>query len=105
MHRRDSAGISALYSLLWPLYEFGSWGAGILVHKWILFFWKYRDAIASGAVGGWAFFVLRFSRLYPLHILTLAVVVGSSGDLPILNGYYFVYAHNDLGISSFRVQG
>ena len=36
-----------------------------------VFFWKYHEAIASGTMHGWRFFVLRFSRLYPLHVVTL----------------------------------
>ena len=36
-----------------------------------IFFTKYRGLIAERTVGPWRFFVLRFSRLYPLYFLTL----------------------------------
>jgi peptidoglycan/LPS O-acetylase OafA/YrhL len=39
-----------------------------------IFFWKYHQAVHTRAVDGWAFFVMRFSRLYPLHLLTLLAV-------------------------------
>ena len=38
---------------------------------WVLsgyvFFFNYRDALASGSVTGFDFFCRRFARLYPLH--------------------------------------
>lgn len=39
-----------------------------------VFYWLYRDAVHRQRIGGWHFFVDRFSRLYPLHALTLAWV-------------------------------
>lgn len=39
-----------------------------------IFFTKYADSIHARRVTGWRFFVLRFSRLYPLHIATLVCV-------------------------------
>jgi peptidoglycan/LPS O-acetylase OafA/YrhL len=84
------------YALLWPFYEFGWYGVQIF---WgisgFIFFWRYRQQVADGSVGPWDFFVLRFSRLYPLHVLTLLLVavlqlVYASGQGP-----YFVYQYND----------
>lgn len=62
-----------------------------------IFFWKYQDAIAEGRVSAWSFFVLRFSRLYPLHFVTLIAVAAlqlayAAGHA----GKFFVYADNDL---------
>lgn len=60
-----------------------------------VFFWLYRKKLASGAVSSYRFAVLRFARLYPLHALTLILVLA----LQILHervlGGYFVYLHND----------
>jgi peptidoglycan/LPS O-acetylase OafA/YrhL len=39
-----------------------------------VFYWLYRDAVHERRIGGRRFFVDRFSRLYPLHVLTLAWV-------------------------------
>lgn len=62
-----------------------------------VFFWKYQEAIARGEVGAWTFFVLRFSRLYPLHVATLVITallqvvyVADHG------GGYFIFGPNDL---------
>jgi peptidoglycan/LPS O-acetylase OafA/YrhL len=45
---------------------------------WVLsgyvFFFNYRDALASGSVTGFDFFCRRFARLYPLHFTTLLLV-------------------------------
>lgn len=62
-----------------------------------IFFWKYHEAIARGEVGSWSFFVLRFSRLYPLHIATLVLVAGLQAIYATGHaGAFFVYADNDL---------
>jgi peptidoglycan/LPS O-acetylase OafA/YrhL len=60
-----------------------------------IFFWKYRDAVAGRLLDGWRFFVLRFSRLYPLHIVTLLFVAALQPLYFQLNGYFFVYQNND----------
>jgi peptidoglycan/LPS O-acetylase OafA/YrhL len=61
-----------------------------------IFFWKYRDAIADRAMGGWKFFVLRLSRLYPLHLMTLLLVALLQAVYHGVSGYFFVYQDNDL---------
>jgi peptidoglycan/LPS O-acetylase OafA/YrhL len=86
-----------LHGLLHVFYRFGASGVWIF---WgisgFIFFWKYRDAIADQSVGGWKFFVLRFSRLYPLHLVTLLLVAMLQPVYFALNGYFFVYQENDL---------
>jgi peptidoglycan/LPS O-acetylase OafA/YrhL len=61
-----------------------------------IFFWKYSDAIASRTISGKKFFVLRFSRLYPLHFVTLLVVALLQWMHLRSNGNYHVYVVNDL---------
>jgi peptidoglycan/LPS O-acetylase OafA/YrhL len=61
-----------------------------------IFFWKYRDAIGDRSMSGWRFFVLRFSRLYPLHFVTLLLVALLQPVYRDLNGYFFVYQDNDV---------
>jgi peptidoglycan/LPS O-acetylase OafA/YrhL len=57
-------------------YQFGHYAVPVF---WTLsgyiFFWKYHTDIAKGTLSALRFGVLRFSRLYPLHLLTLAFVV------------------------------
>jgi peptidoglycan/LPS O-acetylase OafA/YrhL len=86
-----------LYGLLHVFYESGRYGVWIFwCISGFIFFWKYRDAIADRSVDGWKFFVLRFSRLYPLHIATLLLVAMMQPPYYKLNGYFFVYQQNDL---------
>jgi peptidoglycan/LPS O-acetylase OafA/YrhL len=86
-----------LYGLLQPFYEAGEYGVWLFwCISGYIFFWKYRDAIHDRLIGGWTFFVLRLSRLYPLHLVTLALVALLQPIYFHLNGYFFVYQDNDL---------
>jgi peptidoglycan/LPS O-acetylase OafA/YrhL len=60
-----------------------------------IFFWKYGESVHERKVSVYRFVVLRFSRLYPLHLATLIIVA-------ILQALYisshrdnFIYNHND----------
>jgi len=84
------------YVLLRPFYEYGWYGVQVFwAISGFIFFWRYRDSVASGAVGGWRFFVLRFSRLYPLHLTTLLLVALLQAIYTARSGHAFVYPHND----------
>jgi peptidoglycan/LPS O-acetylase OafA/YrhL len=86
-----------LYGLLHAFHDSGAFGVWIFwCISGFIFFWKYRDAIAERSVGGWKFFVLRFSRLYPLHLVTLLLVALLQPVYFGLHGYFFVYQDNDL---------
>mgnify|MGYP006168606019 CR=1 FL=1 len=83
-----------------------SWLAPFYGHGWLgvqafwalsgfIFFWKYGQAVADGWVAAGRFAWLRFSRLYPLHLLTLLAM------LPLIawyraqtGGQDYVYPHN-----------
>jgi peptidoglycan/LPS O-acetylase OafA/YrhL len=85
------------YRLLHVFYDFGPYGVWIFwCISGFIFFWKYHEAISGRLVGGWKFLVLRFSRLYPLHIATLLLVALVQPLYFNLNGYFFVYQENDL---------
>lgn len=85
------------YYLLRIFYDFGPHGVWIFwCISGFIFFWKYHDAVSGRLIGGWKFFVLRFSRLYPLHIATLLIVALAQPLYYRFNGYYFVYQENDL---------
>lgn len=86
-----------LYGLFQPFYEAGR--AGVWVFWCIsgfIFFWRYRDGIAQRAMPGWTFFVLRLSRLYPLHVVTLLAVAALQAVYFRQHGFFFVYQNNDV---------
>ena len=86
-----------LYGVLHVLYDSGRLGVWIFwCISGFIFFWKYRDAIAGRTIGGWQFFVLRFSRLYPLHFVTLLVVALLQATYFNLHGCFFAYQSNDV---------
>ncbi|MDP9423196.1 MAG: acyltransferase [Pseudomonadota bacterium] len=102
-HFADMAGMTSvapssvpLYRLLWPLYDYGQYGVQLF---WgisgYIFFWKYGAAIHSGAIAASRFFWLRFSRLYPLHLITLAAVIGLQAIHRQLTGADFIYPAQD----------
>ena len=61
-----------------------------------VFFWLYSEKINSKAIGAYKFFVMRFTRLYPLHLLTLIAVILLQIRMRQLTGSYFVYHNFDL---------
>ena len=86
-----------LYPLLSLFYGYGQFGVQIFwAISGFIFFWKYGEAIASGAVSGVKFFWLRFSRLYPLHVVTLLLIAALQPIHLALTGGSFVYHDNNL---------
>ena len=86
-----------LYGLLHVFLDCGAYGVWIFwCISGFIFFWKYRDGIAERSVEGWKFFVLRFSRLYPLHLVTLLLVALLQSVYFRLHECFFVYQLNDL---------
>jgi peptidoglycan/LPS O-acetylase OafA/YrhL len=86
-----------LSGLLYHFYHAGEHGVWVFwCISGFIFFWRYRDSIADRTIDGRSFFVLRMSRLYPLHLVTLLLVAGLQAVYFRLNGYFFVYQDNDL---------
>lgn len=85
-----------LYSIFSISYNYGSYSYYVFwCISGFIFFWKYRNAIAEHTVGHKQFFVLRFSRLYPLHFATL-LLVGVLQSAYFHNTHaYFVFIYND----------
>ncbi len=84
------------YALLSVFYTQGSHGVETFwCISGFIFFYKYKDALVKKNIDGQTFFILRFSRLYPLHILTCVLV----GLLQVLYTHIFkssfVYSPND----------
>jgi peptidoglycan/LPS O-acetylase OafA/YrhL len=90
-------GDQPLYALFGLFYEYGLYGVQIF---WgisgYIFFWKYRGTISAGRVSGHDFFLLRFSRLYPLHFLTLVLVAVLQWWFTRSTGHAFVYHSSDV---------
>ena len=86
-----------LYGLLFIFYESG-WIAVDLFFtlSGFVFFWLYASAVRDRRVGARDFFVLRFSRLYPLHLATLLLVLGGLTVFHISRIRAFTYPDNDV---------
>jgi peptidoglycan/LPS O-acetylase OafA/YrhL len=85
------------YGLLHFFYDAEPYGVWVFwCISGFIFFWKYRNAIADRSINGWTFFVLRLSRLYPLHLATLLLVAILQPIYFDLNGHFFFYQENDL---------
>jgi peptidoglycan/LPS O-acetylase OafA/YrhL len=85
-----------LYPLLKPLYTNG-WRAVDMFFclSGFVFFWLYSAKIKSRATPAKEFGILRFSRLYPLHLLTLLLVAGGQIIMFRIFGSWFVCGNND----------
>ena len=61
-----------------------------------IFFWKYLNSIHQKIITGSKFFVLRLSRLYPLHFATLILIAVLQIIYFSTHDSYFVVPNNDL---------
>jgi peptidoglycan/LPS O-acetylase OafA/YrhL len=86
-----------LYGIFSPFYEKG-WMAVDLFFglSGFVFFWMYSGRIRSGEVGPGRFALLRISRLWPLHLATLSLVMGFQCLYWRLTGEAFIYQFADL---------
>lgn len=85
-----------LFDFLSPFYLSGARAVGFFfVLSGFIFYWLYSESIHRRQTGVWQFFVLRFSRLYPLHLTTLLLCVGLQIQVRPLLGEDFIYHWND----------
>src|SRR6185312_10359464 len=82
-----------LYSLLWPLYGHGN-------HA-VMLFWVISGFVFSAVYVGTrptvrGFFIQRFSRLYPLHFLTLVAMAALQAWSYRALGHFQIHGSNDL---------
>lgn len=84
------------YRIFQPFYNEG-WRAVDLFFclSGFIFTWLYAAPIRDRKVSAWAFSVLRFSRLYPLHFATLLLVLALQTLITRQTGAPFVYPIND----------
>ncbi len=96
--RRD---MQPFYWALKPLYLQG-WAAVDLFFmlSGFVFFWLYSDTIRERATGMGRFWLLRFSRLYPLHVVLLLAVAVLQALYFREARTFFIYQANDLDHSS-----
>lgn len=88
--------IQPLYPLLFLGYEYGFRAVQLFfVLSGFVFFLQYSDAIRTRSVSPAKFFVLRFSRLYPLHFATLVVVALGQVYSRGIDGQNIIYPCND----------
>lgn len=86
-----------LYNWFKPFYTEG-WRAVDLFFclSGFIFYWLYSERIGNRTISPKEFGVLRFSRLYPLHFLTLLAVLVGQEFMQQHYGSYFAYSHIDL---------
>ncbi len=85
------------YGLLWPFYEYGNMVVPFFFClSGFIFFWKYSQPVGQGKVSASEFFLLRLSRLYPLHLLTLLIVALLEWICLKTQGAFYVYFCNDI---------
>lgn len=84
------------YSLLSLFYRDGFYGVQVFwCISGFIFFWKYGNEIAAARISGYVFFILRLSRLYPLHFITLIFMALMQYLYFSRQGAFFIYEHND----------
>jgi len=92
----DRQTCEPLYFALWPIYSQGKLAVEIFFTlSGFIFFWLYAQPIADRKIRPREFFVLRFSRLYPLHFATLVFVMAAQWFVRARFGSFFVYTEND----------
>lgn len=92
-----------LYFLLWPIYDFGRNAVQVFwLISGLIFYSVYYKEISNRKVSFEKFSFLRFTRLYPLHFLTLITALGLQLVFYYYHHRYFVYQTNDA--SAFFLQ-
>ena len=85
-----------LYGIFRLFYEKGAMGVEyFFLLSGFIFFWRYKASIQNRTTSAWRFTVQRFSRLYPLHLITLIVVAILQAIYFHREGVAFVYPAND----------
>ena len=84
------------YGFLNLFYELGHTGVQFFfILSGAIFAYVYSDSISDQKISGKEFFIKRFARLYPLHFLTLLIVLVLQLIYFRSEGNFFVYPKND----------
>jgi peptidoglycan/LPS O-acetylase OafA/YrhL len=85
-----------LAQVLHPFYTHGYLAVDLFFAlSGFVFHFLYERRVASQDIDGWRFGLLRFSRLYPLHLVTLVMVAILQLMMLRMHGQFFVYPNND----------
>lgn len=85
-----------LFNALSLIYQHGSLAVELFFCiSGFVFFWLFSQAIADRKLSAGAFFLNRFSRLYPLHLVTFIGVAALQLCYSSQHSSYFVYQQND----------
>jgi peptidoglycan/LPS O-acetylase OafA/YrhL len=85
------------YRILKVFYDYGGMGVQyFFLLSGFIFFWLYKEAVSSRKIDAKQFFAQRFSRLYPLHFITLLFVTALQMWYISREGVPFVYPFNDV---------
>ncbi len=86
-----------LFNIFFLFYNSGDLAVNLFFSlSGFIFFWLYPQRIYHNIVSAKDFFILRFSRLYPLHLITLIVVALGQLNFSKIIGYAFIYKENDI---------
>ena len=96
-HNVSTSWIPFYHDGLFVFYNYGFYGVDFFFTlSGFVFYWKYAESISRKEITPGKFFLLRFSRLYPLHILTLLIVAALQYLYFHQHSSYFVFQWNDL---------
>ena len=85
------------FNIISPFYKFGSVAVQFFfILSGFIFFAIYRDKIFNNEINFKRFFILRISRLYPLHFLTLILILILQKIFLIMYSEYYVYPDNSI---------
>lgn len=83
-------------SALSLIYKYGDFAVRVFwMISGIIFYTIYLEAIRAKEISFFTFLFLRFSKLYPLHIITLCLVAVLQAIYLQKFGDYFIYKNND----------
>ena len=89
--------LQPFYNILEIFYEFGTVAVQFFfILSGFIFFMFYREKILEGVINFKNFIILRLTRLYPLHLLTLILVLAIQFFYKESYSEYFFYQSNDL---------
>ena len=88
--------LQPFYNIIQPFYEFGTVAVQFFfVLSGFIFFMFYRNRILEQTINFRNFLILRLTRLYPLHLLTLIFVLAMQYFYNHNFSEYFIYKSND----------
>ena len=89
--------LQPFYNILEIFYEFGTVAVQFFfILSGFIFFMFYRERILEGVINFKNFIILRLTRLYPLHLLTLILVLIIQFFYNQSYSEYFIYKNNNL---------